>query len=316
MSAAGSPGGPVHQVKDLATDDFNDQHGRDSSPLGATEALWREFEQTRSLRARDELIVHYAPLVKYVAARVSIGLPPSVDHEDLASAGILGLMEAVSKFEPGRGIKFESYAATRIRGAIIDDLRSQDWVPRSVRARARKVEETLSQLHERLDRTPSDAEVAAEMGVTVRRLRSIYARVSSVMFVSLERLLMVGDQPGGLSLVDTLADAGAEDPATALEEREMKSFLANAIASLPDKERIAITLYYYEGLSLAEISAVVGVSQARVSQMNAKSVLQFRSLLNRGPRSSQQAPPESISNSPRTGSAYDGAVPVQRSRIG
>jgi RNA polymerase sigma factor FliA len=251
-------------------------------PTSELDELWSEFKSTGSSKARDELIVHYAPLVKYVAARLSIGLPITVDQEDLASAGIVGLMEAVSKFEPGRGYKFESYAAARVRGAIIDDLRSQDWVPRSVRSQARKVEEALRKLHEKFNRAPTDAEVAEEMGVTVRRLRSIYARVSTVLFVSLERLLMVGDQAGGLSLVDTLADATAEDPAASLEDRELKSFLAQAIAKLPDKERTAITLYYYEGLNLSEISSVVGVSQARVSQMNAKSVLQIRSWMNRG----------------------------------
>jgi RNA polymerase sigma factor for flagellar operon FliA len=247
----------------------------------ALDELWSEFKSTGSNKARDALIVHYAPLVKYVAARLSVGLPSSVDQEDLASAGIVGLMEAVSKFEPGRGYKFESYAAARIRGAIIDDLRTQDFVPRSVRRQARKVEEALSRLQLQLNRTPTDEEVAEAMGVTVRRLRTIYARISTVLFVSLERLLMVGDQAGGLSLVDTIPDTKAEDPAASLEERELKAFLADAIAKLPQRERTAITLYYYEGLNLAEISAVVGVSQARVSQMNAKSVLQIRSLLNR-----------------------------------
>lgn len=250
--------------------------------LSAVDELWSEFKSTGSDKVRDSLIVHYAPLVKYVAARLSIGLPTSVDQEDLASAGIVGLMEAVSKFEPGRGYKFESYAAARIRGAIIDDLRTQDFVPRSVRRQARRVEEALSKLHLKLNRTPTDEEVAEEMEVTVRRLRTIYSRISTVLFVSLERLLMVGDQAGGLSLVDTLADTKAVDPAASLEERELRSFLADAIASLPERERTAITLYYYEGLNLAEISAVVGVSQARVSQMNAKSVLQIRSMLTRG----------------------------------
>ena len=256
--------------------------GQADRQLSALSELWNEFKSTGSDRARDALIVHYAPLVKYVAARLSIGLPSSVDQEDLASAGIVGLMEAVSKFEPGRGYKFESYAAARIRGAIIDDLRTQDFVPRSVRRQARKVEAVLSKLQAQLNRTPSDEEVAEEMGVTVRRLRSIYSRISSVMFVSLDRLLMVGDQAGGLSLVDTLVDTKAEDPVTSLEERELRQFLASAIAKLPERERTALTLYYYEGLNLAEISAVVGVSQARVSQMNAKSVLQIRSLLIRG----------------------------------
>ena len=216
---------------------------------------------------------------------MAIGLPNNVDQEDLASAGILGLMEAVNKFEPDRGFKFESYAAARIRGAIIDDLRSLDWVPRSVRSQARKVEEALSKLQDKLGRTPTDEEVAEEMEVTVRKLRSIYAKVSTILFVSLDRLMSVGDKgDSGMSLVDTLVDTKAEDPLASVEEKEMKQFLVKAIASLPERERTAITLYYYEGLSLAEISQVVGVSQARISQMNAKSVMTFRSLLNKGSR--------------------------------
>lgn len=270
-------------------DDFEDDDLGDDVPpaktLGPVDGLWTEFRSTGSARARDELIVHYAPLVKYVAARVAIGLPNNVDQEDLASAGILGLMEAVNKFEPDRGFKFESYAAARIRGAIIDDLRSLDWVPRSVRSQARRVEEALSKLQDKLGRTPTDEEVAEEMDVTVRKLHSIYAKVSTILFVSLDRLMSVGDKgDSGMSLVDTLVDTKAEDPLASVEEKEMKQFLVKAIAGLPERERTAITLYYYEGLSLAEISQVVGVSQARISQMNAKSVMTFRSLVNKGAR--------------------------------
>jgi RNA polymerase sigma factor FliA len=248
------------------------------------EQLWSELKTTGSSEARDRLVVHYAPLVKYVAGRMSVGIPTSIDHEDLASAGIVGLMEAIAKFEPGRGYKFETYAANRIRGAILDDLRAMDWVPRSIRTQARRVEETLKKLQDDLGRTPSDEEVAAEMGVSVRKLRAIYSRVSTVLFVSLERLLSLGEMGGKTSLIETLADAQAEDPASHVEAEEMKTFLAQAIGELPDRERTAITLYYYEGLSLTEIAQVVGLSQARISQMNAKSVMQFRSLLNRSPR--------------------------------
>jgi RNA polymerase sigma factor for flagellar operon FliA len=248
------------------------------------EHLWKDFKSTGSTEARDRLIVHYAPLVKFVAGRMSVGIPASIDHEDLTSAGIVGLMEAISKFEPGRGYKFETYAANRIRGAILDDLRAMDWVPRSVRTQARRVEETLQKLQEELRRTPSDEEVAAEMGVSVRKLRAIYSRISTVLFVSLERLLSLGEMSGTLSLIETLADSQAEDPVSHVETEEMKAFLAQAIGELPERERTAITLYYYEGLSLSEIAQVVGLSQARISQMNAKSVLQFRSLLNKGPK--------------------------------
>lgn len=290
MNAGTSPasGGGVSQASmdpDADEDDLEIDDAPPGTTLGPVDHLWNEFKSTGSHRVRDELIVHYAPLVKYVAARVAIGLPNNVDQEDLASAGILGLMEAVNKFEPERGFKFESYAAARIRGAIIDDLRSLDWVPRSVRSQSRKVEETLSKLQERLGRIPTDEEVAEEMGVTVRKLRAIYAKVSTLLFVSLDRLMSVGDKgDSGMSLVDTLVDTNAEDPLASVEEKEMKQFLVNAIAALPERERTAITLYYYEGLSLSEISQVVGVSQARISQMNAKSVMTFRSLLNKGSR--------------------------------
>jgi RNA polymerase sigma factor for flagellar operon FliA len=247
--------------------------------------LWSEYKVASTPKARDVLIVHYSPLVKYVAGRVAVGLPQNVEQSDLVSYGMFGLIDAIDKFEPDRGFKFESYAAARIRGAIIDDLRSLDWVPRSVRSQARKVEEALSKLQDKLGRTPTDEEVAEEMEVTVRKLRSIYAKVSTILFVSLDRLMSVGDKgDSGMSLVDTLVDTKAEDPLASVEEKEMKQFLVKAIASLPERERTAITLYYYEGLSLAEISQVVGVSQARISQMNAKSVMTFRSLLNKGSR--------------------------------
>lgn len=283
--AAQTASGEARSVVDAgpSEDELELEEEPPSSTLGPVDELWADYRSTGSQKARDELIIHYAPLVKYVAARVAVGLPSNVDQEDLASSGILGLMEAVTKFEPERGFKFESYAAARIRGAIIDDLRSLDWVPRSVRSQARKVEQTLSELHDKLGRTPTDEEVAEEMEVTVRKLRSIYAKVSTVMFVSLDRMLSVGDKgDSGMSLVDTLVDTKAEDPLAAVEEREMKQFLVKAIAGLPERERTAITLYYYEGLSLAEISQVVGVSQARISQMNAKSVMTFRTLLNKG----------------------------------
>lgn len=248
---------------------------------GPVDELWREFKATGSSKARDELVIHYSPLVKYVASRVAVRMPNTVDHEDLASAGIVGLIEAVIKFEPRRGLKFEAYAATRIRGAIIDDLRTLDWAPRSVRRQARDVQDALGKLRTELGRHPTDEEVAERMGISEGKLRSIYRRVSSVLFLSLERLISA-KRVDGLSLGDTLEDYGAVDPGDAAERTEMRRFLARAIASLPERERAAITLYYYEGLSLAEISEVLGLSQARLSQMNARSVLQLRSMFKRG----------------------------------
>ena len=187
-------------------------------------------------------------------------------------------MDAIEKFELGRGIKFETYAISRIKGAIIDELRAIDWVPRSVRFKAREVEKTLSRLENELRRAPSDAEVAKAMGISVQELRGIYNQVSFVSMVALDELLSVGAEKGDrLSLIDTLEDPTSEDPVAAFEAEEMKRVLAGAINKLPEREKIVVTLYYYEGLTLAEIGQVLGVTESRICQMHTKAVMQLRS---------------------------------------
>jgi RNA polymerase sigma factor FliA len=240
-------------------------------------ALWREFKGTHDEAARERLILHYSPLVKYVAGRVSVGLPATIEQADLVSYGIFGLIDAIEKFDIERGIKFETYAINRIRGAIIDELRAIDWIPRSVRFKAREVERALSELGSRLQRPPSDAELAEELGVSLDDLQEMLNQINLVSVVALDELLSVGGEKGeSVSLVDTLADAKAADPEMSFESEETRHILASAINVLPERERLVITLYYYEGLTLAQIGGVLGVTESRVCQMHTKAVLQLR----------------------------------------
>ena len=242
--------------------------------------LWRDYKQTGEERLRERLILHYSPLVKYVAGRVGVGLPPNIEQADLVSYGIFGLIDAIQKFDLERAIKFETYAISRIKGAIIDELRSIDWIPRSVRYKAREVEKAYATLEARLHRTPTEAEVAAELGIALEDLHAIFSQVSFVNVVALDELLTAGGEKGDkLSLVDTLEDTKAEDPVSAFESEETKYLLAKAINTLPEREKIVVTLYYYEGLTLAEIGQVLGVTESRICQMHTKAVLQLRGKL-------------------------------------
>jgi RNA polymerase sigma factor for flagellar operon FliA len=246
----------------------------------AVRVLWEEFKATGSAAAREKLILNYSPLVRYVANRVGVGLPPNVEQADLVSYGIFGLIDAIEKFDLERAIKFETYALSRIRGAIIDELRSMDWIPRSVRSKAREVERTYAELETELHRTPTEPEVAARMGIALRDLHAIFSQVSYVNVVALDELLggAAGAEKGegGMSLGDTLKDAKAVDPVMAFEGEETKYLLARAIDQLPEREKIVVTLYYYEGLTLAEIGSVLGVTESRICQMHTKAVLQLR----------------------------------------
>ena len=240
--------------------------------------LWEEQSEVSGARegARERLILHYAPLVKYVASRVATGLPASVDQADLVSYGMFGLIDALEKFDPGRGNKFETYAIPRIKGAIIDELRAMDWVPRSVRFKAREIEKAYSDLESIHKRAPTEKEVAARLGVTLRELHEVINQISFVQVLQLDEILSVGSDRGEqVSLLDTLADRGT-DPTTELEGQEMRGLLAAAINSLSEREKIVVTLYYFEGLTLAEIGEILGVTESRVCQIHTKAVGQLR----------------------------------------
>ncbi|HWG74276.1 MAG TPA: RNA polymerase sigma factor WhiG [Acidimicrobiales bacterium] len=255
-------------------DDFAEQEAARERALVAK--LWADYKSTGDRGLRDRLIVQYSPLVKYVAGRVSVGLPQSIEQADLVSYGIFGLIDAIEKYDAERGIKFETYAITRIKGAIIDELRSIDWVPRSVRAKARGVEKAYAKLEATLLRTPTDPEVAAELQISEAALQQIFTQISFVGLVALDEVLSGhGDRGDGSTVGDTLADRG-EGPMAAFEVEEMKQILASAINRLGDREKLVLTLYYYEGLTLGDIGQVLGVTESRVCQIHTKAVFQLR----------------------------------------
>lgn len=241
--------------------------------------MWADYKTTGSSVSREHLILHYSPLVKYVAGRISVGLPQHVDTGDLISYGMFGLMDAIDKYDLRREVKFESYAVTRIRGSIIDELRNLDWIPRSIRAKAKEVERTYASLSGRLQRHPTDEELAAEMNITTEDLGQIFSQVSYANVLALDEMLHGSDDDPSSKLSDTLEDPRAADPVRMFEEHETKYFLARAITSLPDREKTVITLYYFEGLTLSEIGKVLGVTESRVSQIHTKAVIALRARL-------------------------------------
>ncbi len=239
--------------------------------------VWDRYKKLDQQADRDQLIVYYAPLVKFVASRIAAGLPQNVDQADLVSYGMFGLIDAITKFDLERGFKFETYAIARIKGAVLDELRSIDWVPRSVRAKAKSVERAMAKLESELHRAPTDEEIAAEMGMSDAQLTSIYNQISSLGLVALDEMLSYG---GGdsMTLGDTLADRH-DGPGGVYERVEMRQMLAEAINRMGEREKIVLTLYYYESLTLAEIGKVLGVTESRVCQIHTKAVLQLRSKL-------------------------------------
>jgi RNA polymerase sigma factor FliA len=254
--------------------------GNDPGSSTDVQDLWQEFKKSGAAAAREQLIVHYSPLVKYVASRVATGLPSSVEQADLVQYGMFGLMDALDKFDLGREIKFETYAIPRIRGAIIDELRSLDWVPRSVRFKAREVEKASAELEAKLKRAPTDPEMARHLGVSLPELHDILTQISFLTVAALEEVVSTGaDRGESLSLLDTLADMGQPDPVSGLEGNETRMLLASSINSLSEREKMVITLYYFEGLTLAEIGDVLGVTESRVCQIHTKAVGQLRNFL-------------------------------------
>lgn len=247
-------------------------------PGDGLRALWDRWIRDRATADRERLILHYAPLVKYVAGRLSVGVTAAVDLGDLISYGIFGLIDAIERFDPGRGAPFEGYAIGRIKGAIIDELRAVDWVPRAVRDHARAVQMALSELEAQLNRTPTDEELAAHMQISVARLRDILDQVSLTSLIALDELFVDADG-GSTALAETLHDPRAVDPQGRMERRELRAALAGAIARLPDRERTVIVLYYLEGMTLAQIGDILRVTESRVSQLHTKAVLALRAKL-------------------------------------
>jgi RNA polymerase sigma factor for flagellar operon FliA len=245
-----------------------------------TQEIWREYRRTNDKKVRDRLILTYAPLVKYVAGRLGSGLPAHVDVGDLVSYGLLGLIGAIERFDPERDIKFETYAISRIKGSIIDELRAMDWVPRSVRARARDIERAIAELESKLGRAPSDEEIATKVGLTQDELADSLTEISRSSIAALDELWTVGSSGGDtVALIDTIEDETAAGPQDALSQTEMREAIGEAIARLPEREKLVVTLYYYEELTLREIGEVLGVTESRVSQLHTKAVLRLKARL-------------------------------------
>jgi RNA polymerase sigma factor for flagellar operon FliA len=243
-------------------------------------SLWRRYRATRDRQLRDRLILTYAPLVKYVAGRLGSGLPAHVDEGDLVSYGLLGLIGAIERYDPDRDVKFETYAIARIKGSIIDELRAMDWVPRSVRARARDIERAISQLEAETGRAPTEEEIAAKLGVSQDELDTALLEISRSSIAALDELWTISSSGGDqVALIDTIEDTQGPEPQAALAQTEMREALSEAIARLPEREKLVVTLYYYEELTLREIGEVLGVTESRVSQLHTKAILRLKARL-------------------------------------
>ncbi len=226
---------------------------------------------------REEVVHKYLHLVKYVAGRISVNLPPNVEINDLINDGILGLIDATEKYDDARGVKFETYAITRINGAILDALRALDWVPRAVRQRARELERVYQELEAQLGRAATPDEVAEKMGLTLKELDVLMQKIRGTSVLSLEEFLP-NEKGYEIPLLGTLKDTD-NDVTSAVEAREVKAALVKAVDDLPPQERTVISLYYFEGLTLKEIKGVLNVSESRVSQIHAQAVIHLRSKL-------------------------------------
>ncbi len=223
------------------------------SPSEDLEEIWREFRTTKDPGLRNRLVLQYAPLVKYVAGRLRTRMPDTVDQDDLVSDGVLGLMDAIERFEPARGLSFQTFAVPRIRGAIIDGMRSMDFVPRSVRDKLRLVQRAHVTLEERLGRVPEDTEVAREVGIPVQQLRDL-SRQANSNHANLD----------DFDLADDLTSVAEHR----VEQGDVNASLMRVVDQLVERDQVIIALYYFEGLTLAEIGQVLGVTESRVSQVH------------------------------------------------
>ncbi len=243
------------------------------------EELWKIYRKSHDTSVRDFFVKQYAPLVKYVAGKVAIGMPHNVEFDDLVGFGVFGLFDAIEKYDPTKHVKFKTYAVTRIRGSIFDELRSIDWVPRSVRQKSREVEDTIRSLESRLGRAASDEEIAKAMSMNVQEFQSLILKISSTSILSLNDVWYSGEDDDQISIVESVESPTSLNPDTIVEREEIKRVIVEAISELPEKEKKVLILYYYEDLTLKEIGHVLGVTESRISQLHTKAVMRLRSKL-------------------------------------
>ncbi|HHY63096.1 MAG TPA: FliA/WhiG family RNA polymerase sigma factor [Bacillota bacterium] len=239
-------------------------------------ALWQEYSKTNSSAVREQLIVNYAYLVKYIVSRMPQAAIPGVDYDDLVGYGVLGLIDAIERFDMSRGVKFETYAMTRIRGSIIDNLRRMDWAPRSVRHKARQIECAMADAESVTGRPATDEEIADRLKVDIDTLHRWTWEISMASYSSLDELIAVDDEHNVATLLDFVSDDGSPDPEMILEKDELYDALADAIDHLPEREGLVIKLYYFEEMTIKEIARVLGVSESRVSQLHTKAMMRIR----------------------------------------
>ncbi len=241
--------------------------------------LWKKYKRTKNRALKEEIVKRYLYLVKYVAGRVAIGLPPNVEFNDLVSYGILGLFDAINKYDVTQGNKFETYGVSRIRGSIMDELRKLDWAPRLLRKRAREIEKKSRELEEKLGRAPGDEEVAKGLKMSVDELNTVYSELNSTTFLSLDEVWQNDEGNKPISRLQTIEDSIHSNQFQFVHQSEVKELLANAIDDLPEREKLVIVLYYYENLTLREIGEILNVSESRVCQIHTKVVLRLRAHL-------------------------------------
>jgi RNA polymerase sigma factor for flagellar operon FliA len=245
---------------------------------GDLEVIWRTFKRTRDENLRNTLIEHHMPLVRAIAERVLQTLPKSIDVDDLSSAGTFGLMDAINGFDLSRGIKFKTYCTTRIRGSILDELRSQDWVPRLVRLKAHRLDRAIRQLEGELGRAPNQAEIAATLGVTLEELQAHEAEANAKTIFSLSEKWDDGDEEKEMEKVEILADRKSVDPVDTIQQRDA---LETITGSLTKKERLIILMYYYEGLTMREIGEIMELTESRVCQIHSNVMARLKAQLDR-----------------------------------
>jgi RNA polymerase sigma factor for flagellar operon FliA len=243
------------------------------------EELWRKYRKTKDTAIRDYLIRKYAPLVKYVAGKVAIGMPHNVEFDDLVGYGVFGLFDAIEKFDPDKHVKFKTYAVTRIRGSIFDELRSIDWVPRSVRQKTREIEETITTLESQLGRAVSDTEIAQALHVSIEEFQDLLLKISGTSIMSINDVWHGGEDSDKISIIESIESPASLNPDVIVEKDEIKKVIVQAINDLPDKEKKVLVLYYYEDLTLKEIGEVLDVTESRVSQLHTKAIMRLRARL-------------------------------------
>jgi len=249
--------------------------------MAVDESIWRRYREQPDEETRELLFLEYVSLVRHVASKMAALLPKHVEREELVSYGILGLLEAIGRFDPGRNVKFETYATARIRGSILQELRRLDWVPRSTRHKAHVLEDAVTRLENKFGRPATDDEVAEAMGLSLQRFHQMVDEVRGTTLLSLDSIIEETDGAAWSMVPPTAPGQGNQDPSSGIETNEMRSILARAIDNLPDQERLVIALYYYEDMTLREIAEVLGVSESRVSQIHTKATARLRGRMRR-----------------------------------